>query len=154
MTATIIRFCNILLVALLAGTSFGIWVGFNPLNYSASTYIEQQQHLIASLNTLMTALVVIATLVTIVSAFLQRQEKFTFVSLLTAAFFLASCIVISRFGNLPIQTEILSWSIASPPDNWTEMRDKWWTFHILRTVVELIALVIIAWTSVTMQHKK
>ena len=153
MTATIIRFLNIVLVALLAGTSFGIWVGFNPANYSASTYIEQQQNLVASLNTSMVALVIIATIVTIASAFLQRQNKMAFFALLTAAFFLALCIVISRLGNLPIQTEILSWNLISPPDTWTEMRDKWWSFHIMRTVAELIALVIIAWTS-AVQHKK
>ena len=153
MTATIIRFLNIVLVALLAGTSFGIWVGFNPANYSASTYIEQQQNLVASLNTSMVALVIIATIVTIASAFLQRQNKMTFFALLTAAFFLALCIVISRLGNLPIQTEMLSWNLISPPDTWTEMRDKWWSFHIMRTVAELIALVIIAWTS-AVQHKK
>ena len=153
MTATIIRFLNIVLVALLAGTSFGIWVGFNPANYSASTYIEQQQNLVASLNTSMVALVIIATIVTIASAFLQRQNKMAFFALLTAAFFLALCIVISRLGNLPIQTEMLSWNLISPPDTWTEMRDKWWSFHIMRTVAELIALVIIAWTS-AVQHKK
>ena len=153
MTATIIRFLNIVLVALLAGTSFGIWVGFNPANYSASTYIEQQQNLLVSLNTLMVALVLIATIVTIASAFLQRQNKMAFFALLTAAFFLALCIVISRLGNLPIQTEMLSWNLISPPDTWTEMRDKWWSFHIMRTVAELIALVIIAWTS-AVQHKK
>ena len=153
MTATIIRFLNIVLVALLAGTSFGIWVGFNPANYSASTYIEQQQNLVASLNTSMVALVIIATIVTIASAFLQRQNKMAFFALLTAAFFLASCIVISRLGNLLIQTEMLSRNLISPPDTWTEMRDKWWSFHIMRTVAELIALVIIAWTS-AVQHKK
>ena len=154
MAATIIRFLNIVLVALLAGTSFGIWIGFNPATYSVSTYIEQQQHLVRSLNFLMVALVIMATIVTVVSAFLQRQNKMTFVALLTAAFFLASCIVISRFGNLPVQTEMLAWNSTSPPDNWTEMRDKWWTFHILRTVVELIALVIVAWTSVSVQNRK
>ncbi len=153
MTATIIQFFNIVLVALLAGTSFGIWVGFNPVNYSESTYIEQQQNLVTSLNTLMVALVIIATIVTIASAFLQRQNKTAFFALLIAAFFLALCIVISRFGNLPIQTEMLSWNSASRPYNWTEMRDKWWSFHVLRTVAELIALVIVAWTS-AMQHKK
>ncbi|HEV8080530.1 MAG TPA: hypothetical protein VGP43_07455, partial [Chitinophagaceae bacterium] len=70
MTTSIIRFINIILVALLAGTSFGIWMGFNPMNYSASTYIEQQQHLVLSLQTLLVSLVIIATLVTFASAFL------------------------------------------------------------------------------------
>ncbi|MBK7871269.1 MAG: hypothetical protein IPJ74_11625 [Saprospiraceae bacterium] len=75
MSTSIIRFANIILAALLAGTSFGIWIGFNPKNYSYSTYLEQQQNLVLSLNTLMVSLVVIATFVTLVSAYLQRKNK-------------------------------------------------------------------------------
>jgi len=38
-----IRFLNIILVALVSGATFGIWFGYNPKTFSASTYIEQQQ---------------------------------------------------------------------------------------------------------------
>jgi len=153
MIISFIRFLNFILVALLAGTSFGIWMGFNPSNYSAGTYLEQQQHLVRSLNTLMVSLVIIATLVTIVSAFLQRKDKMVFIALLFSALFLASCIFISRFGNVPIQTEMLNWTVDTMPDNWTMLRDKWWSFHVLRTIAELIALVLIAWTTFQKQDK-
>jgi hypothetical protein len=66
---------------LLEGTSFGICLGFNPKNYSPSTYLEQQQNLISSL-------VVLATMVTLLSAFLQRKNRTVFVTLLVAAAFL------------------------------------------------------------------
>lgn len=145
---TAIRFLNIILVALLAGTSFGIWMGLNPMDYSTSTYIEQQQHLVVALQTLLVSLVIMATLVTVASAFLQRKDKATFVALLLAALCLFLCIIITRFGNLPIQTEMLTWHANSPPEDWTMLRDKWWSFHIMRTIAELIALALVAWTSV------
>ncbi len=148
MTIIFIRFVNIILAALLAGSSFGILVGFNPMHYSASTYIEQQKNLVLSLNTLMVSLVIIATLVTIVSTFIQRRNKTIFITLLVAAAFFASCIFISRFGNLPIQNEMLTWNANSIPENWTMFREKWWSFHIMRTVAELIALVLVTWASV------
>lgn len=148
MLTTVIRFLNIILVALLAGTSFGIWVGLNPKHYSTSTYIEQQQHLVLSLQTLLVSMVILATLVTIASAFLQRKDRKTFIALLFAAFFLLLCIIITRFGNLPIQTEMLTWNAYSFPSNWTALRDQWWSFHIQRTVAELVALALVAWTSV------
>lgn len=148
MTIVFIRFTNIILAALLAGTSFGILVGFNPMNYSASTYIEQQKNLVLSLNALMVSLVIFATLVTIVSAFLQRRNRTVFVTLLVAAAFFASCIFISRFGNRPIQNEMLTWNANSIPANWTMFREKWWSFHIVRTVAELIALVLVTWASI------
>jgi Na+/H+-dicarboxylate symporter len=147
MTTTFLRFVNLILAALLAGTSFGIWMGLNPNNYSPATYLEQQQHLVRSLNTLMVTLVIAATVVTIISAFLHRNNKTVFVTLLVASAFFASCIFISRFGNLPIQSEMLNWKIDSLPDNWISLRDKWWTFHIVRTIAELIALALVSWTS-------
>src|SRR5664279_5680948 len=85
MTTSIIRFLNIIIAALLAGTSFGIWMGFNPLNLSPSTYIEQQQNMIRALNTLMIILVFGATVITIISAILQRDDKQTFIPLLIAS---------------------------------------------------------------------
>lgn len=154
MITSITRFANIILVALLAGTSFGIWIGFNPVNYSAATYLEQQQHLILSLNTLMVLLVIVATAVTIASAILQRQSKTIYITLIFASLFLASCIFISRFGNLPIQMEMLKWNVNSMPGNWVILRDKWWSFHVMRTIVELIALALVAWTNVLSNRQK
>jgi len=147
MAAIFIRFVNIILAALLAGTSFGIWMGLNPNNYAPATYLEQQQQLVQSLNTLMVSLVIAVTVITIISAFLQRKNKTVFIILLIASVFFASCIVISKFGNLPIQTEMLNWKTTSLPDNWTSLRDKWWSFHIVRTIAELIALALVSWTS-------
>ncbi len=149
MTLPLIRFISIIFAALLAGTSFGIWLGFNPVNYSASTYVEQQQNLVLSLNTLMIALVVIATVVTLISAYLQRKNKSIFVALLFAAALFISCMIITRLGNVPIQTEMLKWTADTLPDNWTMLRDKWWSFHIMRAVVGLMALVLVTWTIVS-----
>jgi hypothetical protein len=148
MTISIIRFLNIIVAALLAGTSFGIWIGFNPLSLSPSTYIEQQQNTIRALNALMISLVVIASAITILSAFLQRSNKSVFITLLVAAGFFVACMFISRFGNQPINNMIMSWTADSLPANWSQFRDKWWSFHIMRTLAELIALSIVSWASI------
>ncbi len=148
MTSSIVRFLNIIIAALLAGTSFGIWIGFNPLNLSPSTYIEQQQNTIRALNALMIMLVFSSTVITIISAFLQKSNKPVFFTLLLAAIFFILCIVISRFGNQPINKIIMTWSRDSLPTNLSDLRDKWWTFHIIRTIAELIALCLITWTGI------
>jgi hypothetical protein len=148
MTIPIIRFLNIIIAALLAGTSFGIWMGFNPLNLSPSTYIEQQQNMIRALNSFMLILVFGATVITIISAILQRDDKQAFIPLLIASLFFIACILISRFGNQPINNEIMTWTSGTVPGNLSELRDKWWTFHIFRTIAELIALFLVTWTSI------
>jgi uncharacterized membrane protein len=147
MISSIIRFFNIILAALLAGVSFAIWIGFNPLHLSPTTYIEQQQNMLHSLRVLMILLVVISTIITLASAFLQKNDKSNFYILIVAALFFILCIVITRFGNIPIDNKVLTWTPGSFPDNWSELRDKWWSFHIMRTIAELIALCLVAWTN-------
>jgi NAD/NADP transhydrogenase beta subunit len=148
-THSIIRFVNIILAALLAGVSFGIWIGFNPLSLSSSTYVEQQQNMLHSLRILMIALVIIATLITLISAYIQRNNSWVMISLLIAAAFFITCILITRFGIKPIDDTVMSWDSSVVPANWTDLRDKWWSLHILRTIAELIALCIVVWTNVT-----
>lgn len=148
MTIKAVRFLNIFAAALLAGTSFGIWLGFNPMSYSPSTYLEQQNHLVRSLNTFMIILVFGTTILTITSAYLQRTNKITSITLFVAAAFFISCIVITRLGNIPIQNVMLNWNANSLPENWNLLRNQWWTFHIMRTITELIALSLIVWTNV------
>lgn len=148
MTTSIVRFLNILLVSVLAGVSFGIWIGFNPAHLSPSAYLEQQQNMLGALRFLMVFLVVVATAVTLVSAFLQKNNRPVFTALLLSAAFLIACILISRFGVKPIDDQMMAWTAGAMPGNWTELRDQWWSLHIMRTMTEIIALFIITWVSI------
>jgi uncharacterized membrane protein len=154
MATSIVRFLNIIVAAILAGVSFGIWIGFNPSGLSPSAYIEQQQNMLQSLRTLMVSLVVIATLITILSAFLQKHDKPTFISLIIAGVFFIVCILVTLFGNKPIDDIVITWNKDAIPDNWVDLRDNWWSFHILRTIAEIIALLLVTWVSIRKDNKK
>jgi len=80
----IIRFLNIVMAGLIAGTLFGIWIGYNPQNLSAQTYVEQQQSVIKALNTLMPILGLIAIILTVICAFMQNGNQTVFIILLAA----------------------------------------------------------------------
>jgi hypothetical protein len=149
MTKSIVRFINIIVAALLAGISLGIWIGSNPANFSTSTYIELQQNTIRSLNVLMISLVIFATVLTVISAFLQKSNKTVFITLLIAAAFFLMCILISRFGNQPINKIIMTSTTHSIPENLDALREKWWAFHKIRTITELIALSLVTWPSIS-----
>ena len=148
MTLAFVRLANIIFAALIAGGMFVIWAGYDPATLSPSTYVEQQQNAIRALNVVMPVLGAIAIALTLVSAFLQRIDRAVFVLLVVAAAFLIISAVVTRFGNQPINALVMSWDIARPPANWTELRDQWWGFHRLRTLCGLIALALIAWTSI------
>lgn len=147
MTTQIIRFLNIIMVALVAGTIFGIWLGYNPINLSATTYIEQQQNNIRALNTIMPLLGLITIILTLISAFLRKKEKGVFLLLLIATVFLIISGLTTKFGNQPINSVVMTWDMNTPPDNWVALRDQWWTYHIIRTSTAIMALCLIVWTS-------
>ena len=104
--------------------------------------------MIMGLSVLMITLVFSATIITVISAILQRSNKQAFIPLLLASLFFLSCIIISRFGNQPINNEIMTWTSGTMSGNLSELRDHWWTFHIIRTISELIALCLVTWTSI------
>jgi uncharacterized membrane protein len=135
------------MVALVTGTIFGIWIGYNPKDLSAPTFIEQQQNAILALNTLMPILGLITILLTLTSAFLQRKDKIAFSILVVASVFLIVSGLITKFGNQPINSIVMTWDMNTPPNNWTELRNQWWIFHEFRTLSAFIGLCLIVWTS-------
>ena len=148
MTLSFVRLANIIFAALIAGGMFVIWTGYDPATLSPSTYVEQQQNAIRALNVVMPVLGAIAIALTLISALLQRKDRTVFVLLVVAAAFLIISGVVTRFGNQPINALVMTWDIARPPANWTELRDQWWGFHRLRTFCGLIALALITWASI------
>ena len=147
MTTLIIRFLDIMMAGLIAGVLFGIWVGYNPQNLSVQTYIEQQQSVIKALNILMPLLGLMTIILTVLSAFMQRQNTTVFSILLLAAFFLVISGLVTRFGNQPINSMIMTWDKADAPANWAALRDKWWSLHIARAASAIAAFCLIIWTN-------
>jgi hypothetical protein len=146
-TPRIIQFMNIVMAALVTGAIFGIWIGYNPKGLSAPTFIEQQQSAITALNTLMPLLGLITILLTITSAILHKKNKTTFSLLLIAAVFLIFSGLITRFGNQPINSIVMTWAMHTPPVNWEDLRDEWWVYHQFRTLTAFIGLCLIVWAS-------
>ncbi|MEP7143425.1 MAG: DUF1772 domain-containing protein [Ferruginibacter sp.] len=146
MTNLVIRFLNLLLAGLLSGAMFGIWIGFNPKSLSVQTYVEQQQAVIKALNTLMPLLGLVTILLTVTAAILQRQNQPVFVTLLIAAALLIISGLITKFGNQPINSIVVTWNKMDIPANWTGLRDKWWSLHKIRTLAALLAFSFIIWS--------
>ena len=110
----IIRTLNVVLAAILAGVSLGIWIGFTPQELSPSTYVEQQQNMLHRLRELMVVLVVAVTTITLTLAYLDRRDKPVFFGLLAAAGLFVACILITAFGNKPIDDIVIPLGIIFP----------------------------------------
>ncbi|MEZ5605177.1 MAG: hypothetical protein R3E41_13495, partial [Burkholderiaceae bacterium] len=84
MNRSILGFANLLLAALVIGTVFGIWLGYDPSGLSAAAWVEQQQHAVSALNTILPALGAVTIALTLASAGLARGDRRAFASLLCA----------------------------------------------------------------------
>ena len=146
MLAFAIRFLSLFLTALLVGTMFGVWLGFNPAALSPAAFVEMQQNAIRALNVSLPSLGFVCIALTVVLAVLTKHDKAGRYLLITAAVLLAVAGLITRFGNQPINAVVMTWSPQSPAANWADLRDDWWRLHIWRTVaaVSALALAILA----------
>ncbi len=156
MVTNIFRFSLLVLLAVLVGTMFGIWVGFNPASLSASAYVEQQQNAIRSLNTLLPAMGAICILLTISLAVLSKDNPRSRYMLFGAAALMLVAAVVTRFGNQPINAIVILWSPQSPAANWVELRDQWWQWHVVRSVAGIgaLALTVLAILATSPEHSK
>jgi uncharacterized membrane protein len=148
MTPRIILFIDIIIVGLIAGLLVGIWLGYNPMSFSASTYLEQQQRAIKSLNTIMPLLGLTTIILTLISAFLQKRNRPAFITFLFAAILLIASGIVTKFGNQPINAIVMTWNSTNMPGDWPELRDKWWSYHIMRSVMTLISFCLIVGTAI------
>ncbi|QGQ93813.1 DUF1772 domain-containing protein [Paenibacillus psychroresistens] len=143
MIKTIFFSVNLLLVALVVGTMFGIWFGLNPKQMPYPVYLEHQQLLIRSLNVKLPLLAAVGIVLTIISAVLCRKDRNMLLLLIVAAIFLIVAGIITRFLNQPINAKMMTWVIENPPSDWISLRDSWWKWHIVRSIAGLIGLTIL-----------
>jgi uncharacterized membrane protein len=132
MFAPVIDFANLLLAALVVGTMFGIWLGYNPAGLSATVYVTQQQHAIGALNVVVPILGGVTVLLTMIAATLAAGDRPRLVLLLLAAGCFIAAGLITRFLNQPINAVVMTWSAEAPPANWMQLRDDWWRWHVMR----------------------
>lgn len=142
----VLTFANLLSAALLAGAMFGIYLSFNPEGLDAEAYIYQQQHGIRTLNTTMPLLGLLTILLTLTGAIVFRADREVVMLMgFAVASFLAAGLV-TRFLNQPINAIVIQWIPHAPPADWTVLRERWWQWHELRTILSVggLCLVIVA----------
>jgi uncharacterized membrane protein len=134
MIRRVVLFAALFFVALVAGAAFAIWIDYNPAGMSSAFYTEKMQHAIRVFTVPLPTVVILGVLFTIVSTFLARRERLDFYLLIVASVCIVAVALITAWGNIPINNQIRTWSINSPPADWAELAKKWWWFQTLRTV--------------------
>lgn len=62
---------------------------------------------------------------------------------LTATASTLATLVITRFGNVPINIQIKAWAAGSPPADYAQILDQWETFNLWRTTAAIAAFLLV-----------
>lgn len=140
MTAGVIRFVLLLVLALLVGAMFGILAGYDPRSLSATAFVEQHQNAVRGLNVLLPVMGAVCILLTLALAVMAKDDTRARYLLAASAVCLIAAGLITRFGNQPINAIVMTWSPRTPPASWMELRDTWWQWHVARTFAGIAGL--------------
>ena len=149
MIAIVIGCADLLCASLLVGAMFGIWLILNPRGLTAAQYVALQQQAIRTLNAAMPSLGAATVAVTVGAAVMARQDPARVAMLAAASLGFLAAGLITRFINQPINAVVMTWSPATPPADWTRLRDSWWRWHVVRLLCGLSGLLLLAWVAVT-----
>ncbi len=139
----------ILLLALVAGATFGIWRGYHPGGYSASTFLQTHQGAVRGLNVLLPAMAFAAILLTAILALRCDRSQSAFPLYLLAIGLMVGAGIVTRVFNQAINAEIMTWTPATIPADWSDIRDRWWFWHVVRTFLSAAALITLVTAALT-----
>jgi anthrone oxygenase-like protein len=143
MIRKVFLFGSLLFVGLTAGAAYVIWFDYNPTGMSGAFYAEKMQHAIRVLTIPLPTIVVLGLVSTVIATFQARIERPPFYLLAAASLCVLAVALITRFGNIPINDQILTWSINSPPATWAILAERWWWFQTARVILQIAALCLV-----------
>jgi hypothetical protein len=139
-----VLFASLLFVALTAGAAYVVWFDYNPAGMSAAFYAEKMQHAIRVLTIPLPTVVVLGLVFTVIASFQARRDRATFSLLAAASICVLAVALITRFGNIPINNQIMTWNINSPPVNWITYAKEWWHLQTARMILQIAALSLVS----------
>jgi uncharacterized membrane protein len=139
----ICQFLAALIFAMVAGSVFGIWRGYDPTSFAPATFLEMHQGAVRGLNVLLPALGFASITLTLILVWSARGKGYLFWLYLSALLFMVAAGIATRFFNQPINAQVMAWTLESLPGNWAELRTEWWNWHLWRTVFSISALALL-----------
>lgn len=134
---------DVILVALLAGSVFGVWRGYDPSGFSPATFLEVHQGAVRGLNTLLPAMGAASIMLTGFLAWTAAGRRLPFRLYLLAIAAMIAAALVTRFGNQPINAIVMTWTANGMPSDWEDLRDAWWRWHMVRVGATIAALAIL-----------
>jgi uncharacterized membrane protein len=134
------QFTAVLLQVLVVGAFWGSWIGLSRFmdTLTPATFVEVGHVMMEGYGPIMSVLMPATLLATLVAGILVYRRN-PLAGFLTLAGFVcvAGATAITLIVNVPIDEMMAGWTVATLPADWTQIRDRWETFHTARTFVTL-----------------
>jgi len=140
------QFISICLAALVTGVFWGPWLGLSRSieTFPPEVFLAIGHRMIANLARIMPILMPAAMLSIVPVLFLSYPTQ-------PAAFYLAMAglgmyvvaLVVTLAVEVPIDNQIRVWTISALPPDWHRLRDRWASFHVVRTWASVAGLALL-----------
>jgi len=149
MLLIIARFVQLLLTGLYTGLLFADRIGVSPIRpkLPAAAFVLYQQDLHLRFGKLMPVLLGGSLVAGLIALILQRRnyasKEFVFTAIATLC--TVGVIILTRLINSPINETLMTWQVASPPENVMQLWAPWEGSHTIRTVIALLGFASLAY---------
>ncbi len=140
------QFISICLAALVTGVFWGPWLGLSRSieTFTPDVFLVIGQRMIGNLAPVMPILMPAALLSIVPVLWLSFGAQATTFALTLAGFLLfVLALVVTLVVEVPIDNRIRGWTPASLPADWQRERDRWESFHVLRTFASVVGLALL-----------
>ncbi|UXR64080.1 DUF1772 domain-containing protein [Bdellovibrio bacteriovorus] len=131
-----LKYLGLLLLGLMAGSSFALVVGVGPTleNLSILAYLEFHRNWHQSFSMMSPVVYALALLTLSANMYLSRHrwKSMEFLLMLFAVICVLNELLMTYMGNLPLNQLITSWDLLSPPPDWMDIRSQWLWFMYIR----------------------
>lgn len=143
MKLKLVQFSTIILFALVMGVFWGTWFALSRsiVTFRAQTFLDIGQTAIRNLAVPMRIMMPLALLSAVVLLVLLSKRSMGFAWAFAGFVLMVCALVVTLTVEVPIDNQIKGWTIASMPANWEALRDRWESYHMLRTFMSLAGLV-------------
>jgi uncharacterized membrane protein len=146
MALKICELVSIVLSAVVGGMYWGPWLALSrSLNaFKPEVFLDVVDRLNGNMAGLMTGLTPAGLLSILPVLFLSYRERPGTFYLNAAGFIsFALALLVTVLIEVPIVKQITGWTPQTLPKNWTQLRDRWGSFHIFRVVGGIAGLALL-----------
>jgi uncharacterized membrane protein len=137
---------SILLAALVGGMFWGPWAGLSRsiAAFSPEVFLAIGHRMGRNLAAVMPILMPAALLSNVPVLWLSYGSRpRTFYPTLASFGLYVVALLVTLLIEVPIVNQIRSWTVATLPANWQQLRDRWGRFHVVRIVAAFAGLALL-----------